>query len=203
MVFSAIKAGSSKVNSPLRPNFEHMWDFKLAQVICKFHKDLIKKWKDYALINVIYGLFQQSRANNPTVTGLIRPEFKLVWDVMPVLVTCPLGSLAMQEKEYEPRHEKTCFCHMWTTKAFVVCSLNSCYVQNFKTLASFSSWAGWFEFNLVANPRRQAFLWHGSYCIFWCVWKNQSASFSTLYGAEQWLLWQMSLSTPNSHDRSL
>ena len=85
---------------------------------------------------------------------------------MPVLVTCPLGSPAMQEKEYEPRHEKTCFCHMWTTKAFVVCSLNSCYVRNFKTLASFSSWAGWFEFNLVANPRRWAFSWRGSYGVF-------------------------------------
>ena len=31
--------------------------------------------------------FQQSRANNSKVTGLIRPEFELVWDLMPVLVT--------------------------------------------------------------------------------------------------------------------
>ena len=49
-----------------------------AQVICKFHKDPIKKRKDYALNNVIYGIFQQSRANNYKVTGLIRPEFELV-----------------------------------------------------------------------------------------------------------------------------
>ena len=39
IIFSAIKAGNSKVNSPLWPNFEHMWDFMPAQVICKFHKD--------------------------------------------------------------------------------------------------------------------------------------------------------------------
>ena len=32
--------------------------------------------------------FQHSRANNSKVTGLIRPEFELVWDLMPVLVTC-------------------------------------------------------------------------------------------------------------------
>ena len=38
--------------------------------------------------NVIYGLFQQSRANNSKVTSLIRPEFELIWDLMPVLVTC-------------------------------------------------------------------------------------------------------------------
>ena len=42
MVFSAIKAGNSKVNSPLWPNCECLWDFMPAQVICKFHKDQIK-----------------------------------------------------------------------------------------------------------------------------------------------------------------
>ena len=51
-----------------------------AQITCKFHKDPIKnertmpsnkKWKDYALNNVIYSLFQQSRANNSKATGLI------------------------------------------------------------------------------------------------------------------------------------
>ena len=47
---------------------------------------------DYALKHVIYGLFfQQSRANNSKVSGLIRPEFEPVWDLMPVLVTCKFG----------------------------------------------------------------------------------------------------------------
>ena len=45
--------------------------------------------KDYALDNVIYCLCQQSRANNYKVTGLIRPEFELVCDLMPVLVQQP------------------------------------------------------------------------------------------------------------------
>ena len=31
---------------------------------------------------------QQSRANNSKVTGLIWLEFELIWDLMPVLVTC-------------------------------------------------------------------------------------------------------------------
>ena len=33
---------------------------------------------------------------------------------------------------------------------------------DFKTLASFWSWAGWFESFLGANLRRQVFSWHGS-----------------------------------------
>ena len=37
-----------------------------------------------------------------------------------------------------------------------------CYIRNLKTLASFCSWAGWFESYLVAKPRRQVFSWHGS-----------------------------------------
>ena len=37
-----------------------------------------------------------------------------------------------------------------------------CYTQNFKTLASYCSWAGLFESYLVANSRRQVFAWRGS-----------------------------------------
>ena len=36
MVISAIKAGNSKENSPLWPNFEQV-RFMPAQVICKYH----------------------------------------------------------------------------------------------------------------------------------------------------------------------
>ena len=38
----------------------------------------------------------------------------------------------------------------------------TCYTQSFKILASFCSWAGWFESYLVENPRRQVFAWCGS-----------------------------------------
>ena len=38
----------------------------------------------------------------------------------------------------------------------------TCYIQNFKTLASLCSWAGWFASNLVGHPRRHVFSWHGS-----------------------------------------
>ena len=42
IVFSAIKAGNSKVKSPLWPNFERLWDFMPPHVVCKFYKDPIK-----------------------------------------------------------------------------------------------------------------------------------------------------------------
>ena len=56
----------------------------------------------------------------------------------------------------EPRHKKTCLCHMRTTKAQIslrnlCCSLSgqyntsTCYSRNFKTLACRISWASRFE----------------------------------------------------------
>ena len=38
----------------------------------------------------------------------------------------------------------------------------TCYIQSFKILASFCSWAGWFESYLVENLRRHVFAWYGS-----------------------------------------
>ena len=70
MVFSAIKAGYSKVNSPLWPNFEHMWDFMLAPDICKFHKDLIKNER-----TMLWTMSSMAFFNNQ---GQITPKW-LVW----------------------------------------------------------------------------------------------------------------------------
>ena len=68
---------------------------------------------------------------------------------------------------YEPRHEKTCFCPMQTTKVQISLRIhavwsapllfapyNTCasYIRNFKPLASLSGCAGWFLSCLVANP---------------------------------------------------
>ena len=70
---------------------------------------------------------------------------------------------------YEARHEKTCLCYMRTTKVQISLrvravrsaalmfadrwyNIPSFYIRNFKTLASFCSWAGPFESYLVANP---------------------------------------------------
>ena len=81
---------------------------------------------------------------------------------------------------YEPRHEKTCLCHMRTTKAQISLriravwsaplfslprqyNISSFYIRNFKPYASLCSWAGRFESYLVANSRRQVFPWRGSY----------------------------------------
>ena len=46
----------------------------------------------------------------------------------------------------------------------------TCYIQSVKILASFCSWAGWLESDLVDNSRRQAFVWCGSYNIWLSVW---------------------------------
>ena len=39
----------------------------------------------------------------------------------------------------------------------------TCYIQSFYIIASFCSWAGWFESYLVEHPRRHVFAWCGSY----------------------------------------
>ena len=49
---------------------------------------------------------------------------------------------------------------------FVFCSrdiydIYRCYIENFKTLASFCSWAARFAPYLMANLQRQVFLWCG------------------------------------------
>ena len=38
----------------------------------------------------------------------------------------------------------------------------ACYIQSVKILASFYSWAGWFECYLVENPQSHVFAWCGS-----------------------------------------
>ena len=70
---------------------------------------------------------------------------------------------------YEPRHEKTCFCHMRTTKAQISLRIRAVWSAplllaariieyliflnaKFKTLASFCGCAGRFESSLVTNP---------------------------------------------------
>ena len=76
-----------------------------------------------------------------------------------------------KQQPYEPRHDKTCFCHMWTTKnrcrsacasarsdQHLCCSLprsyntSGFYIWNIITLAGLCSWAGRFVSYLVANP---------------------------------------------------
>ena len=39
----------------------------------------------------------------------------------------------------------------------------TCYIQSFKILASFCSWADWFESYLFENPWRHIFAWYGSH----------------------------------------
>ena len=49
------------------------------------------------------------------------------------------------------------------------------YTSSIKILASFCSWAGWFESYLVENPRRHIFAWCGSYLNIWFIlgWNNK------------------------------
>ena len=74
---------------------------------------------------------------------------------------------------FEPHHEKTCLCHMRTTRRRSACAsaqsdqrlccslpgwhnTSTCYLQNFKTLVSFCGCAGRFEFYLVKNPKNRS-----------------------------------------------
>ena len=52
-----------------------------------------------------------------------------------------------------------------------------CYSQSLRILASFCSWAGWFDSYLVENLRRHIFAWHGSYS-----WWRFSLLWVTKYG---------------------
>ena len=71
-----------------------------------------------------------------------------------------IPSASFRHKPYEPHHEKTCFCHMRTTKLqfslriravwsvpllFAAWIVSTCYSRNFKPLASLISWAGRFK----------------------------------------------------------
>ena len=38
----------------------------------------------------------------------------------------------------------------------------TCCIQSFKILASFYSWAGWFEYCMVENPRKHVLAWFSS-----------------------------------------
>ena len=76
---------------------------------------------------------------------------------------------------FEPCHEKTCLCHMRTTKAQIslcictVCVLISAFIvrcldsiistllkSRFSTLSSFCNWPGWFESYLITYPQNIA-----------------------------------------------
>ena len=61
----------------------------------------------------------------------------------------------------QPAHPRS----LISTFFFVRCLDNdmlSCYIQSLRILASFCSWAGWFEYYLVRNLRRPIFAWVGS-----------------------------------------
>ena len=55
---------------------------------------------------------------------------------------------------------KPALYHMWTTKAQISCLLLSVtsILRNSKTLATFGSWAGQFEYNLVKNSKMGCFM---------------------------------------------
>ena len=68
----------------------------------------------------------------------------------------------------EPDHEKTCLMSytnaVWSAPVlFAAYNISSFCNQHFKPHASFCSWAGQFESNLVRNSRRHVFSWRGSF----------------------------------------
>ena len=102
---------------------------------------------------------------------------------------------------FEPHHEKTCSCHMGTTKTQISLHIRAvrsvplfslykyyntytCLIQSLKTLASLPSWAGRFESHLVATPQRQVFSWRGSF-VFFRISVRAGSQFHDLVELEQ------------------
>ena len=73
--------------------------------------------------------------------------------------------------KFEPHHDKFYFMSYAQSDQHLCCSLPrwyntyTCFSQNFKTLASFFSWACQVESYLVGTPQRQVFSRHGSFSI--------------------------------------
>ena len=84
------------------------------------------------------------------------------------------GLFQEADLNYEPRDEKTCFCHMPSAQSDqrLCCSLLrsfNIYIQNFKTLASPCSWAGLFDFSGSQTPKTGFLVTWLIYIIFWVL----------------------------------
>ena len=104
----------------------------------------------------------------------------------------------------QQRHKSVCAlqsahqCNL--ISAFIVVKDFSCSIQNFKTFLSFCSWAGQFESYLVANLRKQDFLWRGLFPRretyhnevlgkYMSVWANNADQDQILLLYRVWTLW--------------
>ena len=85
------KAGNSKVNTSPLMNILYL-SYLPASLI------LDKNYTGYTSDKVEYGFFH-SRASNSKVNSLILPEFKPVWDFMPVQVTCKFHKDPIKTKQ--------------------------------------------------------------------------------------------------------
>ena len=104
-------------------------------------------------------------------------DLSLCWAHMPFCLFCYEEAHIYCNTSLQTSNtlKKTSLCHMWTAKKQVtdqrLCSLLprsynilivEHYIRNFQNLASFCSWADWFESYLVANLRR------------WPIWSDSS-----------------------------
>ena len=90
------RAGNSDVNGWMWLEFEFLRDFTAVRVICKFGDDWIKNEgavisTTFSTLKVYREKFQHSRASNSKRNSPIWPEFEIVRDFMPVLLTCKLA----------------------------------------------------------------------------------------------------------------
>ena len=100
-------------------------------------------------------------------------SLSLPWSLVGFLMT---WLYVMRKPEYgiceQQRRRSTCACTSVQSDQHLCCLLpryhtSTCYIWNFKTLASFWSWAGWFVLP-GWKSQRQVFSWHGSYITKWC-----------------------------------
>ena len=91
--FRRSRAANSEVSGGILPKFILIQAFMVVLVTCKNEEDPIKNEGARVLTRFsplkVYGnFFRRSRAANSEVLGRIWPKFKVVRDIIDVLVTC-------------------------------------------------------------------------------------------------------------------
>ena len=90
--FRRSRAANSEVSGGILPKFVPIQAFIVVLVTCKNEEDPIKNEGARVLSifpHYVYGnFFRRSRPANSAVLGRIWPKFKLVRDIIDVLVTC-------------------------------------------------------------------------------------------------------------------
>ena len=74
---------NSKIDYPIWPGFELVWEIIPVHFICMF-----QNWTSYADENINHRLFQLSKGSVSTINNSVRPYFELIRDSIQVQFIC-------------------------------------------------------------------------------------------------------------------